>query len=248
MQASGLHSEERKFMRDLRIEAQPDDDTCGATALHAVYRHFGEKRTLQQVIDDVHQLEDGGTLAVLLGINALMRGYHARLYSYNLSVFDPSWDGLSPEALRKKLIAQTRIKDGKKLHAACLAYARFLKEGGDIRFDDPTPDLLRSYFDADLPVLAGLSATYLYKSKREYADSKGRSVYHDLRGKPMGHFVVLRGMERKRVFVADPYHDNPMAEGRTYDVPVGRLINSILLGIVTYDANLLVISPKPITV
>lgn len=53
-------------------------------------------------------------------------------------------------------------------------------------------------------MLSGLSATYLYKSKREYADSKGRSVYHDLRGKPMGHFVVLRGMERKRVFVASP--------------------------------------------
>lgn len=234
-------------MRNLRIEAQPDDDTCGATALHAVYGYFGDVQPLQKVIDEVHQLEDGGTFAVLLGIHALMRGYHARLFSYNLAVFDPSWDGLSPEALQKKLIAQTRIKDGKKLHAACLAYARFLKEGGEIRFEDPTKELLRSYFDAKLPVLAGLSATYLYKSKREYADSKGRSVYHDLRGKPMGHFVVLRGMERKRVFVADPYHDNPMAEGRTYDVPVGRLINSIMLGIVTYDANLLVLSPTPFT-
>lgn len=235
-------------MRNLRIEAQPDDDTCGATALHAVYNYFGDIQPLQKVIDEVHQLEDGGTFAMLLGIHALKRGYHARLYSYNLAVFDPTWDGLSPDALQKKLIAQTRIKDGKKLHAACLAYARFLKEGGDIRFEDPTKELLRSYFDANLPVLAGLSATYLYKSKREYADSKGRSVYHDLRGKPMGHFVVLRGMERKRVFVADPYHDNPMAEGRTYDVPVGRLINSIMLGIVTYDANMLILSPTPFTI
>ncbi|MBZ0207906.1 MAG: hypothetical protein K8H89_16440 [Flavobacteriales bacterium] len=234
-------------MQNLRIEAQPDDDTCGATALHAVYRHFGEKDPLQQVINEVHHMEEGGTLAVLLGIHALLRGYHVRLYSYNLAVFDPSWDGLSPEALRRKLIAQTRIKDGKKLHAASLAYARFLKEGGDIRFDDPSPALLNTYFNANLPILAGLSATYLYKSKREYADSKGRSVYHDLRGKPMGHFVVLRGMEKKHVFVADPYHDNPMAEGRTYEVPVGRLINSIMLGIVTYDANLLVLSPTPFT-
>jgi hypothetical protein len=234
-------------MRNLRIEAQPDDNTCGATALHAVYGHFSDVLPLSQVIEQVHHMEEGGTLAVLLGIHALMRGYKARLYSYNLAIFDPSWDGLSPEALRKKLIAQTRAKEGKKLHAACLAYARFLNEGGEIRFDDPTPELLRSYFDADLPVLAGLSATYLYKSKREYADAKGRSIYHDLRGKPMGHFVVLRGMEGKRIFVADPYHDNPMAEGRTYDVPVGRLINSILLGIVTYDANLLILSPRPIS-
>ena len=234
-------------MRDLPIEAQPDDDTCGATALHAVYRHFGETQPLDQLIQEVHHMEEGGTLAVLLGIHALLRGYQARLYSYNLAVFDPSWAALSPEALRRKLVAQTRIKDGKKLHAASLAYSRFLKEGGEIRFDDPTPELLAGFFNAKLPVLAGLSATYLYQSKREYADAKGRSVYHDLRGKPMGHFVVLRGMEDNRVMVADPYHDNPMAEGRTYEVPVGRLINSIMLGIVTYDANLLIISPEPIT-
>lgn len=232
-------------MRNLRIEAQPDDDTCGATALHAVYRFLGRERPLREVIDEVHQLEGGGTLAVLLGIHALQHGYHARLYSYNLNVFDPTWDGLPPEALRRKLAAQTRIKPGKKLHAACLAYARFLKEGGEIRFEDPTPDLLKSYFHRSLPVLAGLSATYLYKSKREYADSKGRSVYHDLRGRPMGHFVVLGGMDGKLVRVADPFQDNPMAEGRSYDVPVGRLINSILLGIVTYDANLLILSPRP---
>lgn len=232
-------------MRNFPIEAQPDDDTCGATALHAVYRHFGQRWPLQQVIDEVHQLESGGTLAVLLGIHALNHEFHARLYSYNLRVFDPSWDGLRPAELRKKLIAQTRIKEGKRLHVASLAYSRFLKDGGEIRFDDPTPDLLRSYFSRRLPVLAGLSATYLYKSKREYSDSRGRSVYHDLRGKPMGHFVVLSGMEDKRVFVADPYHDNPMAEGRTYQVPVGRLINSIMLGIVTYDANLLILSPTP---
>ncbi|HMN06263.1 MAG TPA: hypothetical protein PKD45_11100 [Flavobacteriales bacterium] len=232
-------------MRNFKIEAQPDDDTCGATALHAVYRHLGNDRPLREVIDEVHQLEDGGTLAVLLGIHALQHGYHARLYSYNLRVFDPSWDGLAPEDLRKKLVAQTRIKPGKKLHTACLAYARFLNEGGEIRFDDPKPELLRSYFDRKLPILAGLSATYLYKSKREYADSKGRSVYHDLKGKPMGHFVVLSGMEGKQVRVADPYQDNPLAEGRNYDVHVGRLINSIMLGIVTYDANLLILSPTP---
>lgn len=233
-------------MRSIRIEAQPNDDTCGATALHAVYTHFDEGLSLERVIKEVHHLEDGGTLAVFLGLHALKQGYHARIHSYNLRVFDPSWDGLPPETLRKKLIAQTHFKDGKKLHAASLSYSRFLKMGGEIRFDDPTQALLQGYFDADLPVLAGLSATYLYKSKRELTNASGHSVFDDLRGKPMGHFVVLSGMDGKKVLVADPYQDNPMSEGRTYQVHIGRLINSILLGIVTYDANLLIISPKPL--
>jgi hypothetical protein len=145
-----------------------------------------------------------------------------------------------------KLLAQTRHKEGKKLHATCLAYSKFLKEGGEVRFDDPSPALLQSYFDRDLPVLTGLSATYLYKSKREYSGSMGESIYDDLRGKPMGHFVVLCGMEKKTVLVADPYQDNPYSKDLYYHVPVGRLINAIMLGIVTYDANLLIISKDPL--
>lgn len=231
---------------EFRIEAQPDDDTCGATALHSVYRHFGDDLTLANAIKEVHHLADGGTLEVLLGIHALRRGYHVKLYSYNLNVFDPSWDGLPMAEIAKKLMAQTRIKDGKKLHAACLAYVHFINEGGRISFEDLTPKLLQHYFDLKLPMLAGLSATYLYRSKREYTGAKGKSLYHDLRGKPMGHFVVLTGMEKKKVRVADPYNDNPLATGRTYEVNVGRLINSVMLGMVTYDANLMVISPKPL--
>jgi|GEM_PF-86959 hypothetical protein len=239
-------------MRRIRILAQPDDSTCGPTALHAVYDAFGLELPLEQIIDEVHFLEDGGTLAVFLGIHALKQGFHARIHSYNLRVFDPTWDGLPPEELRRKLLAQTRHKEGKKLHATCLAYSKFLKEGGEVRFDDPSPTLLQSYFDRDLPVLTGLSATYLYKSKREYSGSMGESIYDDLRGKPMGHFVVLCGMDPasraggRTVLVADPYQDNPYSSDLYYHVPVGRLINAIMLGIVTYDANLLIISKDPL--
>lgn len=233
-------------MRPIRILAQPDDSTCGPTALHAVYDRFGLKVDLAELIGQVHFLEDGGTLAVFLGQHALKSGFHARIHSYNLRVFDPSWDGLSSNDLRKKLLAQTRYKDGKKLQNACFAYARFLKMGGEIRFDDPSPSLLQRYFDMDLPILTGLSATYLYKSKRERTGPNDESIFDDLRGKPMGHFVVLCGMEKKIVHVADPYQDNPYSKDLYYHVPVGRLINSILLGIVTYDANLLIISPDPL--
>ncbi len=233
-------------MRRLRILPQPDDHTCGPTALQAVYAHLGHELPLDQVIREVDALEDGGTLAVFLGLHALKQGFHARIHSYNLRVFDPSWEGLPGEMLRKKLVAQTRFKDGKKLREACLAYARFLKLGGEVRFDDPTPDLLRGYLDNDLPILTGLSATYLYRSKREFTGASGQSVFDDLRGKPMGHFVVLTSMEGKTVFVADPYQDNPYSRERHYPVHVGRLINSIMLGIVTYDANMLILSRSPL--
>ena len=75
----------------LTMQAQPDDTTCGPTCLHAVYEYWGEQVSLTAVIDSVPKLETGGTLGVLLGIDALQRGYQVTLYTYNLQVFDPTW-------------------------------------------------------------------------------------------------------------------------------------------------------------
>ncbi|MFP4089607.1 MAG: hypothetical protein ACLFUB_01340 [Cyclobacteriaceae bacterium] len=45
--------------------------------------------------------------------------------------------------------------------------------------------------------------------------------------------------------ISDPLNPNPVADREQhYQVPMTRLMNAILLGIVTYDANLLIIQPK----
>jgi hypothetical protein len=68
----------------------------------------------------------------------------------------------------------------------------------------------------------------------------------DVRGEPVGHFVVLTGHRRnaREILIADPHHANPLARTRYYAVQVQRLIGAILLGVMTYDANLLVIEPQ----
>jgi ABC-type bacteriocin/lantibiotic exporter with double-glycine peptidase domain len=73
------------------IQSQPDKVTCGPTCLHALYQYYGEDISLKQVVREVKQLKAGGTLAVMLGNHALKRGYKALIYTYNLTVFDPSW-------------------------------------------------------------------------------------------------------------------------------------------------------------
>lgn len=232
---------------DIRMLPQPDDVTCGPTCLQAVYRHLGHELNLAQLISEVRGLPDGGTLAVYLGNHALKRGLQARVYSYHLKIFDPSWRGLDREALAAKLEAQLEIKHGKKFEVASRAYIRFLELGGEIMFDDLRPELFDIPFGADLPVLTGLSATYLYNSRREYTNRQNRAVYDDLRGEPTGHFVVLCGREDGKVRVADPFIGNPLADdSHYYDVEVQRLIRAILLGAMTYDANLLVLADGPL--
>ncbi len=233
-------------MLPVKILTQPDDITCGPTSLHAVYDYYNDKMKLDEVIKQVSYLEDGGTLAVFLGIHALKKGYEAELYTYNLDVFDPTWFGDENISLIEKLEEQLKYKKGKKFREATEAYIKFLQKGGKLTYRNLTVNLLKSYFDKKLPVLAGLSATYLYQYKREYTNSKNQSIYDDIKGEPMGHFVVLSGYddEKRNVIVADPYKTNPISGDNYYAVKVSRLINSILLGIVTYDANLLIIQPK----
>jgi hypothetical protein len=228
----------------IKIMSQPDDITCGPTSLHAIYNHYGLALDLDDVIGSVKSLEGGGTLAVMLGIDALKKGFSARIYSYNLKMFDPSWDGVSNSELVDLLEKQLQFKTGKKFEQATRAYQTFLILGGEILFEDLQPPIFKSYFDKDIPILTGLSATYLYNSPREYTNRKNKSVFDDLRGEPMGHFVVLSGMKESSVFVADPYKENPISGNNYYEVNINRLINSILLGSVTYDANMLLVIPK----
>ena len=70
--------------------------------------------------------------------------------------------------------------------------------------------------------------------------------YDDLAGRMAGHFVVVSGYDRdtKTVSVSDPLQDNPSLKGRYYRVRIERILNAVLLGIVTYDANLLMIRPR----
>lgn len=228
---------------DVHIRSQPDLTTCGPTCLDAVYRYYGDEVGLETVIEEVGTLEQGGTLAVFLGAHALKRGYRATIYTYNLTVFDPSWFTSPGVDLRERLTQQKVQKHSPKLRVATDAYLDFLELGGKIRLRELTPALIRGYLKRSVPILTGLSATYLYWTPRELPDS---GAYDDIRGEPLGHFVVMCGYDTKtrRVSIADPLHPNPMSTEQYYYVDVYRLVGAVYLGVLTYDANLLVIEPK----
>lgn len=237
MSATGLLMEKHL---PFEILPQPDNCTCGPTCLHAVYRFHGEDVSLDTVISEVEMLEEGGTIAVLLGIHALRKGYKATIYSCNLEVFDPTWFSRKNVDLADRLQQQLKHKRSNgKLRAATAGYLEYLKLGGKIKMDDLRPSLIRKYLQQETPILTGLSSTFLYREARELPDT----TPDDLAGKPQGHFVVLYGYRRegREVLVADPYTPNNLASDHYYSVGIERVISSIHLGILTYDANLLIL-------
>lgn len=215
---------------------QPTETSCGPTCLHAIYRYWGEGEALEAVMARTRELEHGGTFAVFLACDALRKGYRATIYTYNLMVFDPTWF-VPGQDIADKLRRQGEVKHDRRLQHATEGYLEFLALGGRLRLADPTRALLRGMLRRGLPILTGLSSTYLYRSAREYGPN---DTPDDIRGAPGGHFVVLTGYDRRRrtVRVADPY--GPAHE---YWMSIDRVLAAVLLGIVTHDANLLVIQP-----
>jgi hypothetical protein len=237
-------------MIELNIRTQPNDETCGPTSLHAIYHYYGKTITLNEVIETIEHSASGGTLSPLLGKHALMNGFNATIYVNQLDLFDPTWFKKSRapnEALLVKLKSQDKFKQSKNLLLASKAYQDFLTLGGEIRFKTVDVQLLKEYFSQNIPILTGLSSTYLYRTSRELFTQEGVSFFDDIQGTACGHFVVLCGYDEKRrkVVVADPFRENPLSKNNFYKVSIARLINAIMLGAQTYDATLLMISPKP---
>jgi len=235
-------------MINIKINTQPNDVTCGPTSLHSVYDLHKDDISLPQVISEMNYVHSGGTVASFLGEHALKRGYNVKLYTYNLNMFDPSWfehGKTKSSRLIHKLNEQLKYKHSKRHKESTQAYLSFLNAGGEIAFKDLTVNLLKKYFEQKIPIITGLSATYLYQSKREYGEGD-KSIYDDLKGEPCGHFVVLCGYDetKRHVIVADPHQENPISYDNYYKVNINTLINAILLGVITHDANLLITTPK----
>lgn len=225
----------------VEIMAQPDELTCGPTCLHAIYRYWGENEALPEVIARTQRFEHSGTFAVFLACDALKKGYHATIYTYNLMVFDPTWFTRPDVDIAQCLMAQRKHKSDARLQHATEGYLEFLRLGGRLRFVDLSRYLIRGILRRKMPILTGLSSTYLYRTAREFGPD---DVADDIQGLPAGHFVVIAGYDRpgRKFLIADPYGTNPYSPN-TYWVNVDRVVGAVLLGIVTHDANLLVICP-----
>lgn len=225
----------------VKILPQPDETTCGPTCLHAVYSYWGEDEALEDVIARTRKLERGGTFAVFLACDALRKGYQATIYTYNLTVFDPTWFASGVD-VAERLRKQREAKKAPRLQHATEGYLEFLSLGGRLRLTDLSRPLIRGLLRRNLPILTGLSSTYLYRNAREYGPNDEPD---DVRGVPAGHFVVMAGYNRseRTVLVADPYGPHPYGPSLEYWINIDRVIGAVLLGIVTHDANLLVIHP-----
>lgn len=227
----------------VRIERQPDYTTCGPTALHAIYRYYGDPISLETVIKETPKLPGGGTLGVHLSVHALLRGYEVGTWVCNVRHVDPTWFQ-QPTDLRAKLRARfdsKGLRDDPRYGPALEAVEQYLELGGRFVWGDLTPNLVADHIAQGTPLLTGTNGTYLYQCARET-----ESGPDDVRGDAFGHFIVLCGYRSsdESVAIADPLLDNPAHGTKYYRASVYRLLGAIFLGVGSDDGNLVLIRPK----
>jgi len=125
----------------------------------------------------------------------------------------------------------------------CL-HALYQYYGEDVSLKQVIREVKHLKTGGTLAVMLGNHA--LQRGYKAHIYTYNLNVYDSIKGEPVGHFVIISGYEEEKnsVYLADPMTPNPLGKGQVYKVSFPRLINSIMLGIVTYDANLLVIEPK----
>jgi len=79
-------------------------------------------------------------------------------------VFDPTWFAPGAPAIEERLTTQMKVKRNPKVRTASKAYLDFLRLGGRICFEDLTSSLIRGLLKRSIPILTGLSATFLYRT------------------------------------------------------------------------------------
>jgi hypothetical protein len=227
----------------VRIERQPDYTTCGPTALHAVYRYYGDPIDLDTVIRETPKLPGGGTLGVHLSVHALSRGYDVTTWMCNVRHMDPTWFQ-QPTDIVAKLRARAEAKglsQDPRYGPALEAVEQYAGLGGRLVWGDLTPELIGQALERGTPLLTGTNGTYLYQCARETEAGED-----DVRGDAFGHFIVLCGYRTsdQTVAVADPLLDNPAHGTKYYRASVYRLLGAIFLGVGSDDGNLMLIRPK----
>lgn len=215
---------------------QPDDVSCGPTALAAVLQFHGAELDLPAIRAATPINPDGGTLAPHLGRAALSLGFRVRAHPLALRVFDPSWRSLDPPALLDRLERRLAILPPGRDRRVHEAWRSFLIAGGEVALGELRSDELVGAIDRGHPLICGLCVTWLYQIPRERPEDNDSD---DVAGQPVGHFVVVCGYEDggERFLVADPWPQPPFnRDDGLYVVSQRRLTQAILLGDATHDA------------
>jgi len=201
-------------------------NTCGPSSLQQILAYYGIEMDLKKIMRNVKIYKGGFAFMSDLATYVKKLGFDSKIICYDASIVDPTWSELSKRKIIQKLVKRFKFeKNGiKKL-------IKFLKVNGKLEIRIPTKELILSYLKKKVPPIICLSSTILRGKSRRY---KGK--YDDIKGNPIGHFLVISGYDNGYFIVTDP---SRISKG-IYKVKEDKLLFSWFF----WGGWLLIIKPK----
>lgn len=227
------------------ITEQTTDYNCGPTVLSAVLNHFNIAVSPDEISNNLRYFtEEHGTFITCLGMYALEKNLDATIYTYDLDVFDLTWNNGTDELLYhlNKMLLKCNTEDEMK-RLAIQYYIEFLKNGGHIEICPDFNFTFNNIFSKERAVIAGVSSQILYRGSR--INDNGD---YDIYGKQEGHFIIAEPAVNASymgiVDISDPYGLKSKYGKLNYSITFDTFVQAVLQSTHTHDGAWLEITKQ----
>lgn len=179
---------------------QENDWFCGPAVLQSVLAYYGINKSQKEIATESNATKKYGSFLSDMVLFARKSGLKTNLILFDTEIIDPTWTKLSKKELAEKLSKRLRAtKPNKKRKHTYKSLIKYLKNGGTVSLETPKKALLvESLKNNRLPVISLCNKAF-YKTIRKY---KGKP--NDIKGISGGHFVIVKGYQKRKFFIVDP--------------------------------------------
>ncbi len=233
----------------IKMQSQQPSE-CGPACLFAILKHYNINNITEEEIILMASKNSFKQRDWLyrLGIIAQKKGLKTSVITLSTSVIDLSWRKLKTVDLLKKLKKRKfwfdKIKRNPKIVsleylaeqelqiniAEIEAMIEYIKEGGLIKLQPLTLEVIKKNITQDRYIIAALDATIIFNSSRIL-----KNKVDDIKGSTWGHIVIINGYNNNKLKIANP---SQRYTGRYYDWLDSDMV---IEAIVRRDRNVLVV-------
>ncbi|EKD49506.1 MAG: hypothetical protein ACD_63C00118G0002 [uncultured bacterium] len=198
---------------------------CVPACLQQIFAFYHKKIEQAEILENLSMPKHGMSIPQA-GIFTLKTGFKPLIITNNIYIFDPSWFRLTVKELLKRLIERRKYVD-RYNQSVIDDFLQYFKEKGRIQFDTLSTELLVKYLEKNIPIIAELASTFLYKMRKS---STPGSFDDANRGEIEGHGVVIAGYINHTFKIIDPdVKNNPYSKDGIYWISEQDLLASIFI-------------------
>jgi ABC-type bacteriocin/lantibiotic exporter with double-glycine peptidase domain len=159
--------------------------TCGLACVRMLLGYYGFNVSEEDILRETYMHKFGSWFSDLAK-SFEKRGLKTKVYTINLHIYSPFWEGESKDQLRDRLLKRkTKLKGLLRIEVE--RAIDYLDMGGDIEVKIPDPKMILKLLEKQ-PIMIPVSRSLIYEDRID----------------DIGHYLVINGFDGDNYSVLDP--------------------------------------------